>query len=607
MKQNPATDSVAKANVHDHAQGGFDMQKYLKAALLAVLATFFVVIGKANASITRTVNQQAAVSTASQHETNAKGSQQHKAAPATSRHRSAIRSRVTLGPVLTGGLDKHNAGHAWSQFRGRADYDSALGQALARATGAVAYNASDFQVDTHSKCRAQAGYSCGAPPGSTNSGVVLSTGALSSAQDTSNCNIHSQMLVVVNIHTEAKAYICVNCANPRLFAQSPPAFHPFAKTTSMHYHKTVTKPMVCPNGTPVAVTATIDGLLKAKMWGQVAGILKARLSAAFNAKLKINVKCGSAPPPCQCAGVPTFLKRWFNAAGGDVTLGKTSESIPFTAFDNGRVYPLTIHPGAAFSIPSVVNGDDVKLCEDAAYRGIHNVSLLTPSGNGTGAAASDGCVTFQNVHGTVFIDNREGGGSSPPPVCTSNCGGTVVPPPVVIDHNCNQILAGSFWSDAVNACVVVVCGSVVIVNGNNNIINQGGNCNTAPPPPPPPVTPPPAPKPTGSIDTVQEFDTSDYSTSPPTIAKGPVRLHVQAKAGDSLSGTCHVGLGSLDRHDYQVTATGSDQVVTFTYTAPTEPGQDQVICTLTDNTVNTQADPQPKSNVFDITAPKPNP
>lgn len=162
----------------------------------------------------------------------------------------------------------------------------------------------------------------------------------------------------------------------------------------------------------------------------------------------------------------------------------------------------------------------------------------------------------------------------------------------------------SFNNDTLTCTIIQVNGNcsniTVIVGGGSPQVHQEGNCNTTSPPPPPP-----APKPVVSVDTIQEFDTSNYSTTPATIAKGPVRVHVQAKAGDSLTGTCNVSKGALNQHTFQLTASGSDQVVTLTYTAPTEPGQDQVNCTVTDNTVNTQA--SASSNTFDIKAPQPNP
>jgi hypothetical protein len=88
-----------------------------------------------------------------------------------------------------------------------------------------------------------------------------------------------------------------------------------------------------------------------------------------------------------------------------------------------------------------------------------------------------------------------------------------------------------------------------------------------------------------TVDSVQEMDTSDYSVSPPIISQGPIRAHVSAPKGDSLTVTFTSRFGSWPNHDSvrNLTSTGTD-LVTVTYRAPSEPGTEQVKVVVFDNT-----------------------
>ena len=170
---------------------------------------------------------------------------------------AAQASSGTLHDVIPGGLPKNNDHKAAELLRERAEADPGLAQRLAEQGEEHSYNANNFRP---------VGYHHGAPAGSTNSGVG-ETGNLSTAQETSNCNKESTMLVLIDVKTEAKVYVCTDCSNPRLYHVSPPVFHKFAKGTVIKYHKTKSKEEeICGNGTKVLVTATITGILKAKTW-----------------------------------------------------------------------------------------------------------------------------------------------------------------------------------------------------------------------------------------------------------------------------------------------------------------------------------------------------
>jgi hypothetical protein len=196
----------------------------------------------------------------------------------------------TLGPVVPGGLPADNATRARSIFLGRANNDPGLAAKMASMSGASSFNASDFRA---------LGYHNGAP-GSANSGID-GGGSVQSSQDTPECNAHSKMLVLINIKTQVKVFVCTHCANPRLFVARPPAFHRFVKQTVLLFHRTATKSFrfVCPSGQAITVpvTVTITGKLKGKVWGKIMGTLNARLKVAFKAQVKITarVKCAAMP------------------------------------------------------------------------------------------------------------------------------------------------------------------------------------------------------------------------------------------------------------------------------------------------------------------------
>ncbi|MGC1177323.1 MAG: hypothetical protein WA843_04595 [Candidatus Saccharimonadales bacterium] len=199
----------------------------------------------------------------------------------------------SLHSVVPGGLSKSNATQAWSTLRSRAQDDPGLASKLAQQAGATSFNAKDFKPS---------GYSNGAPAGSTNSGVG-DNGGVSSAQDTKDCNIHSRMLVLINLQTQVRVYVCTNCSNPRLYHMAPPAFHRFSKGTVLRYHKVVTKKFKVCGKQIITVTVNISGVLRARTWGKVSGLLSAKVAAAFKAQLAIKVKA-TCPAPLPPASVP---------------------------------------------------------------------------------------------------------------------------------------------------------------------------------------------------------------------------------------------------------------------------------------------------------------
>src|SRR5579862_2072199 len=131
------------------------------------------------------------------------------------------------------------------------------------------------------------------------------------------------------------------------------------------------------------------------------------------------------------------------------------------------------------------------------------------------------------------------------------------------------------------------------VNVNQSQGQQQTQTNTSPPPvcsAPNTVVngvctaPAPKPAPSCYINMVQELDESNSPVAPNTTSTTPVYLHCTAPSGDSLSFTLHAGTGSLSTNSASQTGSGSDQVTTVTYTAPTEPGTDTVSVHVVDNT-----------------------
>ncbi len=116
---------------------------------------------------------------------------------------------------------------------------------------------------------------------------------------------------------------------------------------------------------------------------------------------------------------------------------------------------------------------------------------------------------------------------------------------------------------------------------------------------------PPPPPPSCHFDTIQEVDTSDFSTG--NISTAPVKLHCLAPAGNTLQITMHVNYGTLSvTNSFTVIATGSDQVIEVTYTAPTEPVTDTVSAHVVDLTTGEVQSPDP-STPIDVVQPPPNP
>jgi hypothetical protein len=138
-------------------------------------------------------------------------------------------------------------------------------------------------------------------------------------------------------------------------------------------------------------------------------------------------------------------------------------------------------------------------------------------------------------------------------------------------------------------------------NGFVLIQDEWGNYLCRKCPPQPPVTPQPS-APSVTVDSVQEMDTSDYSVSPPITSQGPIRAHVSAPKGDSLTVTFISRFGSWPNHDSvrNLTSTGTD-LVTVTYQAPTEPSTEQIKVVVFDNTTGLSV--AGYSNEFPITRP----
>jgi hypothetical protein len=143
---------------------------------------------------------------------------------------------------------------------------------------------------------------------------------------------------------------------------------------------------------------------------------------------------------------------------------------------------------------------------------------------------------------------------------------------------------------------------------------QMGTCEQPPPPTckqtntcqPPPCGCQQKSPPSATVDFVQEIDASDYSTNPPLTYTTPIRAHVTAKAGDSLTVTFTARYGSWPQNNsvQKVTSTGTD-LVTATYQSPTEEVKEQVKVVVFDNTTGLSVTEY--SNEFDVMKPPPPP
>lgn len=218
---------------------------------------------------------------------------------------------AALSPAVPEGLPTNNASKAGQVVMDRADEDPSYGSTLAKNSGANAYNPADYKP---------VGYSNGAPAGTVNSGVADS-GSVQKAQDTKHCNKKSKMLVMLNVRTERKLYICTGCANPRIYSARPAPFRSFSKGTTVNYRKTATQDFKLPcqnTGQPVVVTVTttVKGKLKGRVWGKLSGTIKARLKASFNGKITnlVKIKCGEVPPG---TAIPLSCKAGENLVGGN--------------------------------------------------------------------------------------------------------------------------------------------------------------------------------------------------------------------------------------------------------------------------------------------------
>jgi hypothetical protein len=178
-----------------------------------------------------------------------------------------------------------------------------------------------------------------------------------------------------------------------------------------------------------------------------------------------------------------------------------------------------------------------------------------------------------------------------------------------ISHSCD--VAGSYWSDNFQACVVNNCGTVVVINGNGNTVTSGGNCNNTPtttctsnctttPPPPPP--PPPAQPPT----IVQWNNVEEATTNGEPIT---ICATAQAKVGDTVKLTFTADFGSVPASPVTFTSSGTDQKC-VTYIAPkdnTAAGQyDQIHYNVVDTTTGLQGQGK-DSNKFLLKAAAGNP
>jgi hypothetical protein len=205
----------------------------------------------------------------------------------------------TLHPFIPGGLPTNNVGAAWNMIQSRAAADPSFAAALASNAGDSIYSSANFKP---------LGYHNGAP-GTVNSGAT-DEGTVSKSQDTKECSTTSKMVVLLNVHTQTKVYVCTACSNPRIYSVHPAPFHPFSKGTVVRYNRTFSKLVLytCASGQKVSVMVTtwIHGKLYARTWGQANGTINARLSASFqaNANQTITLKCGAPPKkpvPCGCA------------------------------------------------------------------------------------------------------------------------------------------------------------------------------------------------------------------------------------------------------------------------------------------------------------------
>jgi hypothetical protein len=145
--------------------------------------------------------------------------------------------------------------------------------------------------------------------------------------------------------------------------------------------------------------------------------------------------------------------------------------------------------------------------------------------------------------------------------------------------------------------------------------NYGGPLPCVYPPPdchatntcqPPPCKCQQASPPSATVDYVQEIDASDFSVDPPITYTTPIRAHVSAKPGDSLTVTFASRYGSWpsDDSEQEITSTGTD-TVTATYQSPTEPGTEQIEVLVFDNATGLSYTAY--SNEFEVMKPPPPP
>jgi hypothetical protein len=202
----------------------------------------------------------------------------------------------SLSDVVPGGLPKNNAKAALQVVLSRANNDPNLGVIIAQQLGMPSFNASQLVA---------VGYSNGAPTGSVNTGESGS-GQLTNTADTSTCNSHSKMLVVMAKSTHTKLFICTGCSNLRLFHQPPPAWHPFNKSTSLNVNRMFTKrQLIC--GIWVTLKVHLREVIHAQTWGKVMGELQLQLKQSYKIQLQIatQANCKQAVPPCGCVTTPS--------------------------------------------------------------------------------------------------------------------------------------------------------------------------------------------------------------------------------------------------------------------------------------------------------------
>jgi hypothetical protein len=169
-------------------------------------------------------------------------------------------------------------------------------------------------------------------------------------------------------------------------------------------------------------------------------------------------------------------------------------------------------------------------------------------------------------------------------------------PPQTPQGKCN----GDNTSTSGNGNITGNCNTQGDCNGENNCNTTTSPCNCSPQPKPKPSPP------SAAVDFVQEIDASDYSVNPPLTYTAPIRVHVSAPSGDSLTVTFTSRYGSWPQQDsvQHVTSTGAN-LVTATYQSPTEQVKEQITVVVFDNTTSQSATAH--SNEFDVVKPPANP